>query len=314
LINFDVAVQKGYNIQYIDGHDASTSFWTDTGSNKGYCYIRCHNKKHNPKSYRRDNEIAAVSVMGISSAVGISAAATNLQASMVGSAADSEPAVRNILSTGTVNIPFRCTSCHDPHGKSLADVGGSGTQANGRTDNYRLLKNVVVKSWESTTNYGTGVTKSYTRAAWQDSGMTDFCTSCHADYKATTPATGTENRPSGTGWAHAVNVALDAAGTGAHTNLNASNYKLPVEETSFSKWYWVDYSNPTASGAGTVATTSGAGSYDATNDKITCTTCHNAHGSVATDSQAYASNATGDPSLLRFNDRTVCQSCHAKGI
>jgi len=55
LISFEAAIRNGYDIQYIDGRDASTSFWIDTNQNKGYCYIRCHNKDHKPKSYDRIN-------------------------------------------------------------------------------------------------------------------------------------------------------------------------------------------------------------------------------------------------------------------
>jgi len=53
LINFEFAIQNGYDIQYINGRDASTSFWTS--GNKGFCYIRCHGKNHTPKDYKRDS-------------------------------------------------------------------------------------------------------------------------------------------------------------------------------------------------------------------------------------------------------------------
>ncbi len=51
LINFDFAVQLGYDIQYIGGRDGSTAFWIN--GNQGYCYIRCHGKDHTPKQYQR---------------------------------------------------------------------------------------------------------------------------------------------------------------------------------------------------------------------------------------------------------------------
>ena len=51
LISFQFAIQNGYDIQYIGGYDASTAFWIN--GNQGYCYIRCHNKDHTPKSYQR---------------------------------------------------------------------------------------------------------------------------------------------------------------------------------------------------------------------------------------------------------------------
>ncbi len=217
---------------------------------------------------------------------------------------------------------FRCTTCHDPHGKTLADVGGTGTQANLRTDNYRLLNMAPVKSWESESNLGAGVTKSYTRVAWQGDGfmpggITMFCVSCHADYLAQGMAGGvTPNRPSGIAWGHQIGMMLTPSEY--QSNLQASAYKLPLEITSVSssfKYYSVDYSNPTAAAAATITRTNGtAGTFDGSKDKIGCVPCHNAHGSVAVETEQYAQNATGDPSLLRFNNRTVCQSCHAKGI
>lgn len=222
----------------------------------------------------------------------------------------------------TINYAFRCTTCHDPHGKQLTEVGGSGTQANGRTDNYRLLKNAPVKSWESEEDFGPGVVKSYTRAAWVSggtasgsSGMNGFCGSCHADYVAETPASAdSPNRPSGAMWAHSVNmnVTVDFS-----HHLNASAYKLPVDQISYDpdtgKYYSVDLTSPTAGDAAVLARADGtAGSYNGSTDKVACTTCHNAHGSLATDANS-AFNLAGDPSLLRFDSRAVCQSCHRKG-
>ncbi|MFQ5413217.1 MAG: cytochrome c3 family protein, partial [Phycisphaerae bacterium] len=55
LINFENSVQNGYDIQFIDGHDASTAFWVDMGVNKGFCYLRCHGQNHTPKNYDRLN-------------------------------------------------------------------------------------------------------------------------------------------------------------------------------------------------------------------------------------------------------------------
>ena len=116
-------------------------------------------------------------------------------------------------------------------------------------------------------------------------------------------------------------------------NLSSSSYKLPVEQyysnpASFAiagKYYSVDYASPTAASSATITKTNGAaGSYSGGSDKVACPTCHNPHGSVSTDNvdndippgmltdPRYA-NAAGDMSLLRFNNRTVCQSCHAKG-
>ncbi len=51
LINFDFALQNGFDIQLIGGRNSSTAFWIS--GDKGYCYLRCHGKDHKPKSYKR---------------------------------------------------------------------------------------------------------------------------------------------------------------------------------------------------------------------------------------------------------------------
>ncbi len=56
LINMDIPVQNGnYDMQYIDGHNGSTSFWISGDQTEGFCYINCHHKNHKPKDYKRDN-------------------------------------------------------------------------------------------------------------------------------------------------------------------------------------------------------------------------------------------------------------------
>ncbi len=53
LINFEFAIQNGYDIQYIGGYDATTAFWISGDGSTGYCYIRCHAKDHTPIGYNR---------------------------------------------------------------------------------------------------------------------------------------------------------------------------------------------------------------------------------------------------------------------
>ena len=56
LINFEFAAQRGFDFQYIDGYNASTAYWFDTGQNEGACYLGCHAENHTPETYRpRDN-------------------------------------------------------------------------------------------------------------------------------------------------------------------------------------------------------------------------------------------------------------------
>ncbi len=53
LINFQTSFDNGYDIQFIDGEDASTAFWIDPDQANGNCYIRCHSRNHTPESYER---------------------------------------------------------------------------------------------------------------------------------------------------------------------------------------------------------------------------------------------------------------------
>jgi mono/diheme cytochrome c family protein len=223
---------------------------------------------------------------------------------------------------------FKCTSCHDPHGKQLDEVATTVTsQANGRTDNYRLLKSVPVYTWEDTGTTGNAdleADKSYTKQALEnetgetDSGISEFCAVCHGDYLTTAPANvmGVPNAPGNVRYVHRENVAISAPYA---TNLYDSSYPLAVEEgTAFRGFYQTDGTTPTAADAADYSEWSGGlvvdAAYDGTNDRIMCLTCHNAHGTVATgDADAIAAyNRAGTHSLLRFDERAVCQSCHEK--
>lgn len=54
LIDFDYPIRNGgYDLSFINGADGSSSFWIDAGTNRGNCTIKCHGKKHTPKSYNR---------------------------------------------------------------------------------------------------------------------------------------------------------------------------------------------------------------------------------------------------------------------
>ncbi len=51
LINFEFAVQHSFDFQYLDGRDASTSFWFNSGQSRGSCYLGCHTENHTPERY-----------------------------------------------------------------------------------------------------------------------------------------------------------------------------------------------------------------------------------------------------------------------
>ncbi|MFQ5605230.1 MAG: cytochrome c3 family protein, partial [bacterium] len=51
LINFNFALQHGFNLKLLNGKNLSTAF--EIKGNKGSCYVDCHGKKHSPKTYTR---------------------------------------------------------------------------------------------------------------------------------------------------------------------------------------------------------------------------------------------------------------------
>jgi len=54
LIDLDFAVRSGaYNIQFAGGRDGSSSFWIDSDTNRGNCFLTCHGEEHEPKGYNR---------------------------------------------------------------------------------------------------------------------------------------------------------------------------------------------------------------------------------------------------------------------
>jgi len=53
LVSFEFGIKNGYDIQYIDGRDASTSFWLNGGQTVGFCYLNCHGEEHHPENYHR---------------------------------------------------------------------------------------------------------------------------------------------------------------------------------------------------------------------------------------------------------------------
>lgn len=197
---------------------------------------------------------------------------------------------------------FTCTSCHDPHGTKNSD----------NSERYRILKgssaspvnSLVTADIKSNEAVGT---HDYTKDQYKE-GMADFCISCHTQYKTGMQLFGGLPNPSpaynagdGNGsvarFRHAIDVTLGTNGdkpgikgngTSVWANMN-SNVQLPVEQP-------LGYSATTGS-----------------TDEITCLTCHQSHGTSATMTaiaqQVLPANSS---TLLRLNNRGVCQDCHNK--
>jgi hypothetical protein len=61
LVSFEYAIQRGYNIGYLNGRNGSSSF--SVTASTGTCYIACHGENHNPETYQRFDIISAAADM-----------------------------------------------------------------------------------------------------------------------------------------------------------------------------------------------------------------------------------------------------------
>lgn len=178
-----------------------------------------------------------------------------------------------------------CDSCHEPHG----------------SPNYRIIKEVVNGTAVSVAQVDEGPTKDYDTEQW-GAGMSSFCGACHFAYYEFAAAVGqsTQNQHSGGGFTHRIDMPWNGdsltdpdigLGSVNPETVGFSGYTLPLAET------------------GTV-------------DRVVCTTCHFAHGTSA-QMVGYADPTydpaghvgpipAGDSSLLRLDNRGVCEVCHQK--
>jgi predicted CXXCH cytochrome family protein len=202
---------------------------------------------------------------------------------------------------GATGVVLTCTSCHDPHGNG----------------NYRILRPIPVGSNTSaavaiaddTTAKHYAVTSTQNRYFGEayfatDTGpwirqyqLDEWCAACHTRYDA-------------------VNVSVDGTGGPGHTNSGDSTFGYR-HMTRFSFWFNCGTCHA-GGGMGPARDPLGVGVLVA--HEPTCQACHVAHGTSATmvanaGKVAWPSGATapsGDQrsSLLRLDNRGVCQGCH----
>lgn len=207
---------------------------------------------------------------------------------------------------GAVGFSLSCTACHDPHG-GASTIGGA---------TYRLLRATPVNSGagagvdildESPKNYTLSDTvdksgNQYFGEGWDPLGnpwglmdpqerlMSEWCKQCHTRYEATT-------------------------GSG-HTDSGDPIFRYRHQTDGAAFTCTLCHDNPPS--AATVKVTFGPMFSHSTE----CITCHVAHGTAATmtgfaspvDWPDGATTPTGNnrSSLLRLDNRGVCQGCHGK--
>jgi predicted CXXCH cytochrome family protein len=190
-----------------------------------------------------------------------------------------------------------CSSCHDPHGNS----------------NYRMIKTTLNGVNPTPAQVDEGAAKDYDSEQW-GADMSTICAACHSAYHITRAGSGSDNLDDFAGnldyggditsFGHRVDVPwYGDGGTDPAIGMGAVNpetvglggYFLPLAET-----------NLPAAGDGTVV----------------CMTCHIPHGTIAAmtgfadpafdPTGPMGPVAAGDSSLLRLDNRGVCEVCHQK--
>lgn len=171
-----------------------------------------------------------------------------------------------------VGTGLTCDDCHDPHGSG----------------NYRIIRETVngvagvVVTDSAATNY--------TAEAYADNTIGDLCVSCHANYSQTGAGSG------------------DAA-IHAHRTDGDWDGEAGVTDADILAGF-VGNVNPENGAVTWQLRLSDAGGADM---GMNCSTCHYAHGTAAAMSAVSQGAAQNNSSsLLVYDDRTVCQSCHQK--
>ncbi len=187
--------------------------------------------------------------------------------------------------TADLSEGLSCASCHDPHG----------------SPNYRIIKATVNGVAVSVDQVDEGAAKDYDTEQW-GAGMSNICAACHVAYHETGADVGhdTTNQAYGGGFTHRVDMPwngdaltdpLIGMGTNNPETVGFGGYTLPLAESG-------------------------------TADRVVCMTCHLPHGTSA-QMTGFADPAfdpsgpqgpipAGDSSLLRLDNRGVCEVCHQK--
>lgn len=183
------------------------------------------------------------------------------------------------------------TSWHDISGASTAAWGygtantgqtsalangltcGSCHEPHGSTTNYRILRPLINNIAVNVSSLE-GATSNYTAEQWS-TGMSAFCGTCHPNYNGD----GAITTGGVTHYRHEIDMNYSVGGNVNPETVGYQGYTLPL----------------------------------ANNGVVVCTTCHLSHGSSAAQGQnSTIANIAGDSSLLRLDNRGVCEVCHQK--
>ena len=192
--------------------------------------------------------------------------------------------MRGDNTTDLVAGNLTCASCHDPHGNG----------------NYRMIRASLNGAFPNPAQVDEGAAKDYDTEQW-GSGMSSICAACHGAYHQTTAGSGSDaGMVASGGYTHRVDMPWNGdAGTDPLIGMGTANpettglggHTLPLAETG-------------------------------TTDAVVCMTCHLPHGTSASMT-GFADPAfdptgpqppipAGDSSLLRLDNRGVCEVCHQK--
>lgn len=183
---------------------------------------------------------------------------------------------------------LHCVSCHDPHGGS----------------NYRLIRSTV-NGVAVTVSQTDETSKSYTSPTyfkapgagqWEISSL---CGACHTRYDST------------------------AGGSGDNSSGdNIFTYRHRIDAPSGSSVNGIYYAFPSGISLPVSTVNGGPSTISPDNRALVCLTCHYAHGTKAVmgassgvvpwPNGADAPNGNARSSLLRLDNRGVCENCHSK--
>ncbi|MEW5958854.1 MAG: cytochrome c3 family protein [Chloroflexota bacterium] len=176
-----------------------------------------------------------------------------------------------------------CAGCHDPHG----------------SPNYRIIR-AAVNTVAVAVAQVDEAAKDYDTEHW-GAGTSTVCAACHGAYHVTAAGSGSNAANVATGgYTHRVDVSwngdaltdpLIGMGTANPETVGMGGYTLPLAESG-------------------------------TNNMLVCMTCHLPHGTSAAATGFAAGTfdpagpqgpiPAGDSSLLRLDNRGVCEVCHQK--